>query len=357
MADTKIQWADKVWNPVVGCTKCSPGCLNCYAERMAARLSYMGQEKYSYVVKARHIDEKRPWSNKIFCDETVLDQPLHWRKSKRIFVCSMSDLFHPKVPFGFIDKVFNVIYHCSEHTFLVLTKRVERMAEVANLLIKAHGEQYFRHVHWGTSISTQTEAENNIPFLLQIKGAAVRWLSIEPMLGEIGLDRSLCICKHWKSEDGRNEPPWHPEDITKIQYKKQALCSVNYQTIDWVVVGGESGPGARPMHPDWVRNICDQCVAANVPFYFKQWGRWKPGRSEWSPGKPITKARWIEPDGSYSKWDLTQAGTPYHITRKGLITPLGKSPECDSIFMTPVGKKKADCKLDGKEWKQLPERR
>ena len=319
MADTKIEWADKVWNPVIGCTKCSPGCLNCYAERFACRLAHMGQEKYQNVTG--YIKEWTHWLGNIYCDKSALDIPLHWRKPKRIFVCSMSDLFHEKVPDSFLGDVFEKIRKTPQHTYLILTKRVKRMVEVANILIKAHGAKYFKHVHWGTSISTQPEADINIPLLLQIQDAAVRWLSIEPMLEGIDIRKYLVA-----GADGL------PEEIEKY-----------HDWIDWIVVGGESGPGARPMHPDWVRNIRDQCVAAGVPFYFKQWGAYTPD----GPAQVVKNDVVFLKDGT---WMYTK-----DVFRNGWGKYYDTPTDC--IWMKRVGKKKSGCILDGKEWKKLPERK
>lgn len=313
---TKIEWADEVWNPVIGCTKCSPGCMNCYAERFAARLWRMGRGDYGSVLGI----EDYKWNGEILCRKSFLDKPLHWHKPRRIFVCSMSDLFHPKVNGAFRGDVFDVIRKTPQHTYLILTKRAERMAKVANILIRAHGEKYFRHVQWGTSISTQLEADKNIPFLLQIQGGAVRWLNIEPMLEGIDL-----------------EPHTHHSDCN---YNRGGTCDCEggcdnvspgenwLENISGVVVGGETGPGAKPMHPDWPRNIRDQCVATNTPFYFKQWGEWLSGAEKYA-----------------LKINTYQHYYPKRVTRIGNTT----------FFR--VGKKKAGCILDGKKWEQLPERK
>ena len=316
MADTKIEWAEKSWNPITGCTRCSPGCENCYAERMAYRLACMGQKKYQKVIST----DGGVWNHKIYCDEKSLDIPLHWRKPCRIFVCSMSDLFHKKVPFEFIDNVFGAMFAAPQHIYQILTKRPKRMAEYIPHLDDNCFEcgdpicwsaKPNSNIHLGVSISNQAEADEKIPILLRIP-AAVRWLSIEPMLGRIKLN-------HIKT----NERTLNAlKGVSK--YKVDGNTPYYGHFIDWVVVGGESGPGARPIHPDWVRNIRDQCVAAGVPFYFKQWGEWLIGND------PIVQSM-----NTLNFW-------PKRVTSIG----------DDNFFR--VTKKKAGRLLDGREWKQLP---
>ena len=227
MADTKIEWCDKVWNPVVGCTKCSPGCLNCYAEKFAARLAAMGHNKYIEVMD--RIDWLH-WNGKIFCDISALDQPLHWRKPSRIFVCSMGDLFHEKVPFEFIAKVWDIMFECHQHVFLILTKRIKRAEEFCEWLTKAKFRvmEHF-NIHFGVSISTYLEMWK--ADVLEEIPAAIRYISFEPLL----------------------------EDVP-----------IKIGNIDWVVVGGESGPGRRPCKIEWIESIVDQCKDANVPVFVKQ---------------------------------------------------------------------------------------
>lgn len=237
MADTKIEWADKVWNPIAGCTKCSPGCENCYAERMAKRLYWMGMEEPA--TRPEYMKFKEGWKDgHIELCEHRLDQPLHWRKPSRIFVCSMSDLFHPKVPWAFQSKVMDIIQQCPQHTFLILTKR----PKIANLFFGGTSglglsAPPLPNLHLGVSISTQAEADEKIPILLQIP-AAVRFLSIEPMLEEIYIERVGQFCEGYE--------------------------------LDWVIVGCESGPKRRPCNTEWVRSIVEQCKMASVPVFVKQ---------------------------------------------------------------------------------------
>lgn len=213
MGSSKIEWTESTWNPVTGCTKISEGCKNCYAERMAKRLQAMGQDNY-----------KNGFN--LTLHPHVLETPLKWKKPRIIFVNSMSDLFHEQVPLEFIRRIFNVMEKANWHTFQVLTKRAERLAELAPLL------NWPNNVWMGVTVENSNSAFR-IDYLREVN-SAVRFLSMEPLLSPI-------------------------EDI-------------NLKNIDWVIVGGESGPGARRMDEEWVKNILNQCHKTNVPFFFKQWG-------------------------------------------------------------------------------------
>jgi protein gp37 len=208
-----IEWTQATWNPLTGCTKISPGCKHCYAERMSARLQAMGQHNYSNGFE-------------LTLHESALDLPLHWRKPQMIFVNSMSDLFHKDVPVEFIQQVFDVMRRGSWHRFQVLTKRSERLLELDHLI------DWPTNVWMGVSVETQDYA-CRIDHL-RATSACVKFLSLEPLLGP--------------------------------------LPSLRLSKIDWVIAGGESGPGARTMQPEWVTDIRDQCLNAQVPFFFKQWG-------------------------------------------------------------------------------------
>lgn len=246
---THIEWTDATWNPVTGCTKVSAGCKHCYAERDWARLTANPATRYY----------GRAFTD-VQCHQDVLELPLRWRRPRRIFVNSMSDLFHDAVPDEFIDEVFAVMARTPQHVFQVLTKRPERMRDY---LSKAEGmvrdlvkyEPAAQAMQWplpnvwiGVSVEDQAAADERIPLLLQTP-AAVRWISAEPLLGPMLLDGS--------------------------GYHVEALAGW-WRHLDWVVVGGESGPQARPAHPAWVRTLRDQCDAAGVPFLFKQWGELLP---------------------------------------------------------------------------------
>jgi len=219
---SKIEWTETTWNPVTGCSKISTGCAHCYAERMSKRLKAMGQSNYSNGFQVTtHIN--------------MLDRPMKWKKPQIVFVNSMSDLFHQDVPFSFIENVFQVMQHASHHIFQVLTKRSERLADIASEL------SWPENVWMGVTVENQDNAYR-MEYLRKIP-AAVRFVSFEPLLGPI------------------NDP--------------------NFSSIDWAIVGGESGPGARVMKPEWVLKILGKCREFGVPFFFKQWGgqnRKKNGR-------------------------------------------------------------------------------
>ena len=224
-----IEWTESTWNPVVGCTPVSPGCLNCYAARMALRLQNMpGRTGEKYEGTARRARDGRPvFSGRIQLDERSLDVPRAWKLGRIIFVNSMSDLFHEDVPLRFVQRVFEVMEECPQHTFQVLTKRPERMLELADQL------PWPGNVWMGTSVESK-DYYSRVRLLAKLKRAKVRFLSCEPLLGP--------------------------------------LARLPLANIDWVIVGGESGPGARPIESVWVRQIKEQCEAKGVPFFFKQWG-------------------------------------------------------------------------------------
>ncbi|MFH1032921.1 MAG: phage Gp37/Gp68 family protein [Pseudomonadota bacterium] len=210
---SKIEWTESTWNPVTGCTKISPGCKHCYAERLAKRLKAMGQPNYANGFE-------------VTLHPHTLGAPLEWRKPQMVFVNSMSDLFHDDVPPDFILKTFKVMRLAQQHRFQVLTKRAERLAELAS------GLPWPANVWQGVTVENADYAFR-VDYLRKVP-AALRFLSLEPLLGPI------------------------PD--------------LNLDGINWVIVGGESGPGARPMDKEWVLDLRDQCHRAKVPFFFKQWG-------------------------------------------------------------------------------------
>lgn len=213
MAHSKIEWTESTWNPITGCTKISPGCKHCYAERMAIRLKGMGQPNY---VNGFHLT----------LHEQMLERPLSWKKPKLIFVNSMSDLLHEKVPFSFIESVFDVMRRADWHQFQILTKRSERLVTLST------------NIEWPDNVWIGVSVENEIYKFridqLRVINAGIKFLSLEPLLGPI------------------------PD--------------MDLSNVDWVIVGGESGPNARPIDKEWVLNIRDQCKTSKVPFFFKQWG-------------------------------------------------------------------------------------
>jgi protein gp37 len=240
---TTIEWTDATWNPVTGCTKVSQGCKHCYAERVFPRTSARQQ-----VIEPSGERRERRFTD-VWTHENRLNMPLRLRKPRRIFVNSMSDLFHEDVPFGFVERVFVVIEGAPQHTFQILTKRPERMRAFMQRWADQRGVP--ANAWLGVSVEDQSTADERIPLLIQTP-AAVRWISAEPLLGPINLYPWACMPELM---DKHGEP---------------------FVGLDWVVVGGESGPKARPMHPDWARSLRDQCVDAGVPFLFKQWGEFLP---------------------------------------------------------------------------------
>jgi len=224
MASTSIEWTDATWNPVAGCTVISPGCTNCYAMRMAGRLEAMASIKYQGLT--RKSGTKSVWTGIVRLDRAVLDLPRSWRKPRRIFVNSMSDLFHPDVPTDFVAEVWDAMRRASQHTYQILTKRPERMAEVTASL------PVLRNVWLGTSIEN-SEYLWRLDHLRDVR-AAIHFVSFEPLLGSVG--------------------------------------GVDLTGIEWVIVGGESGPRARPMQRVWVEEIQIACRTAGTAFFFKQWG-------------------------------------------------------------------------------------
>lgn len=300
---TKILWTDETWQPVVGCSKVSPGCDNCYAERMAFRVHNMawarGQtklfNKYDPIITG-----KGKWTGKTTCDESTLDKPLHWKKPRRIFVCSMGDLFHESVPFEFIDKVMAVIALCPQHTFQVLTKRPERMAEYFNsrkpdvnggniLVEQKHlcklnlgGKPVvfpYRNLWLGVTAENQEQADKRIPILLQIP-AAVRFVSIEPMLGAVDLKEALWGCP--TVLQGKCDPD------TADSCNACPDCTEK-PNLDWVIVGGESGPGARWCPLGNTRSVVGQCQDAGVPVLVKQIHIWDSTKNKHRLVKDISQ--------------------------------------------------------------------
>lgn len=288
---SKIEWTEKTWNPIVsGCSMVSEGCTNCYAMKMSFRLAEMGQEKYKGLTKKTE-KGNIVWNGKIKIDldDKALFEPLKRKKPTMYFVNSMTDLFHEDVPFEAIDKIMGIIALSPQHTFQILTKRPERMKEYFEnpyLYKKIRGEvkgidndYSFPLIYlplpnlWlGVSVENQEQANKRIPYLLETE-AKVRFLSCEPLLGKINLDdlTQINTKKVYDCLEGEIfEWDVYPDDDSLIYHSETGK-------IDWVIVGGESGTkNVRPMHPDWVRGIRNQCKDANVPFFFKQWGEWMP---------------------------------------------------------------------------------
>jgi protein gp37 len=343
MADrSKIEWTDASWNPIrargketgkIGwhCEHVSPGCAHCYAESINQRLG-TGLE-----FKPGH---QNSGEIEIFLDENMLTRPLRWRKPRKIFIGSMTDLFARFVTKEMLDRIFTVIALTPQHTYQVVTKRADRMRDycvrtsrntinghIWSMLGTPEGSKIKRSGNWqvnwplpnvwlGVSAERQDEADERIPLLLQAP-AAVRFVSLEPLLGPI----NLASINHCGVVSGHS-----------------ALHDRGLGQLDWVIVGGESGPGARSMHPEWARSLRDQCAAASVPFFFKQWGEWIPSDPQSACGNP--RSGWMPLRGnakrSYPKEELY--------------------PENGAAFVEPVGKAKAGRLLDGVEHNGFPTR-
>lgn len=293
MGKTSIEWTDASWNPIVGCTEISPGCANCYAARLAAtRLRNTPQYKGLATIDNPPASIGPRWTGEVRFLPERLEEPLHWREPRRIFVCDMGDLFHESVTEEALEKIWYVMLKAERHTFQVLTKRPQRMRSfVKNWRYTCGSRNFLPNVWLGVSVENQHFADERIPLLLQTP-AAVRWISAEPLLGPVDLNNM------------------HPPN-----YGSAFTHTFGWPRLDWVIAGGESGPHARPMHPDWARSLRDQCQAAGVPFFFKQWGEYLPG-------------------------DQSNAH---------LEASMGRIGEFDRL-----GKKAAGRLLDGREWNEYP---
>jgi protein gp37 len=319
---TAIEWTEETWNPTVGCSRVSPGCDGCYAISVAHRAMQPAHEGLTI----RRPGERTDWTGTVRCLPERLDVPLRRRKPTMWFVDSMSDLFHPDVPNQFVVDVFITMARARRHTFQVLTKRPQRMAELL------HDPKFSHEMYYGLdefvpgdddALETLCEWQHrdNLPNVwlgtsiesdryafradhLRDTPAAVRFLSLEPLLGP--------------------------------------LPSLDLSGIDWVIVGGESGPGARPMHPDWVRDIRDRCVAAGIPFFFKQWGAWAPYLRPFDYVTDDDRCQVVDVAGRlrgrpWGGWKV-QDGTR------------------DAVVEVRYGKKAAGRVLDGRTWDEMPGR-
>lgn len=265
MLGTKIDYSDKVLEVTGGCTKCSSGCRICWAIKEVWRMAHnplLGKKWQGLVEKKNGVLN---WTGRIKCFDGALDAPLLRRKPTTYFVDSKADLFHPEVPFSFTDRVFNMMGACSQHTFLLLTKRPKQILS----FIEEKGEFWYTlpNVHIGVSISIPDEIWK-VTELKKIP-AAFRWLSIEPLLEEVKFSYDRLFCDRDPDED--SPVACIPCPCGK-HWQNGFLSGTTLNCIDCVVVGGESGPGARPMKHDWARSIRDQCLLANVPFFMKQMG-------------------------------------------------------------------------------------
>ncbi|WP_137803430.1 phage Gp37/Gp68 family protein [Caulobacter sp. 3R27C2-B] len=368
MADgTAIEWTDATWNPIIGCSVVSPGCTNCYAMRLAGtRLrNHPTRQGLTIETKAGPV-----WNGKVRLNEDELRAPLRWKRPRNIFVCAHADLFADQVSDRWIDKVFATMIDAPQHTYQVLTKRPAR----AKAYIEALPERRrawdchsaldnaawpLPNLHLGVSVEDQARADERIPILLETP-AAKRWISAEPLLGAIDLtafEYGPPIGNAPTYADYLQGRLWMPEGSWSGRgYTANGRTYVDLTLrLDWVVVGGESGPGSRPMHPDWVRQIRDDCAAAGVPFLFKQWGNWMP----------VSQM----PDGmSDDLYHPPPARDPEGIRRCKVANTVlnrdGHQPKWNdpthyrhgegSMLMFEVGKKAAGRLLDGVEHNGMP---
>jgi protein gp37 len=343
--DTKIEWATKVWNFLRGCSKVSEGCRNCYAIKQANRFA---GERMPYEGLVKKTNGVLNWTGEVQRAPQVLKDPLSWKKHERIFMNSMSDMFHESVEDWVIDEAFGIVLACyvlenrQSHTFMSLTKRPERQRKYFSAdpkeLIKRWSESmdgvvilddpdvlFSEYVasfdtknlfplpnYWaGVSVEDQETADKRVPEILQVP-ASIIFLSMEPLLGPVDLSK-------WLLTHG-----WAPSYYDPDNIHGHPNSEPTNEHIQWIVAGGESGSNARPMHPDWVRSIRDQCQAAGVAFHFKQYGEWAPG-SNFSDHIPSGKS-----------FDFGEGLDDNH-----------------SVWR--VGKKKAGRLLDGRTWDEFPE--
>lgn len=358
---TDIEWTHapgfkgESWNPIVGCSLESPGCTNCYAMRKAWRLAEISKGKSKGAHGLTHYqglttktNGKIVWTGKVkHGSERLITAPLRWKKPRMIFVNSMGDLFHEYIPDHEIDRIFAIMALCPQHRFLILTKRHERMREYISirnepangdtvsgrvinqaLLLKELPHNFLwplPNVWLGVSAEDQKRANERIPALLATP-AALRFISCEPLLGPVDLTAL---------NDGERDGVTLTFDALNGgahdgQQSVPGVFANPDPRLDWVIGGGESGPGARPPHPDWFRDLRDQCAAAGVPFFFKQWGSWRPATKDETP------ERWVN----------------RHETN-----PLPGCIVIDQAGMINVGKTKAGAILDGREHREFPETR
>lgn len=333
---TDIEWTDKSWNPSTGCDKVSQGCKHCYAETVArGRLATAYSTRLPVV--RNELNDANPFALRLWPER--LEKPLQWQKPSRIFVNSMSDLFHPDMPEEFIDQVFAVMALAPQHTYQVLTKRPELMAayistpgragavaaETGSAIGGARRWPFIRpddlaarwplcNVWLGTSVEDQAAADERVPHLLA-SPAVVHFLSCEPLLGPVTLPDSWPGC-------------WHPTSEGTAPDHSRCLSPKT-----WVICGGESGPGARPMHPEWPRALRDQCREGGIPFFFKQWGAWAP---ETHSNFARYQARTVRYEGS-------------------LVSPVSQeSHGVEPVYMCEIGKARAGRILDGRTWDAYP---
>jgi protein gp37 len=375
---TGIEWADATWNPTAGCSVVSPGCTNCYAMRVAGG---RGKHLPKYAGLTRPSAAGPVWTGEVRVDQAALVWPLSKRRPRVIFVDSMSDLFHPALDEAAIDQVFGVMALANWHRFIVLTKRADRMRDYLAApgragtiwsaadriacklqlsrwhpsndylaLGQSHAPAVLPQVAVGVSAEDQRRADERIPFLLETR-AALRIVSLEPLLGPVDLTRIPSPVVEPEDEgfyhSALERSDIHYRDGTPdILTGRKIVDAVDgpvMERVDWVIAGGESGPGARPMHADWARSLRDQCQAAGVPFFFKQWGEWVPqvgAVDGWNINDDPEISRLDHRDWRGDRW-----GEPYR--------PVW-CDERDEDTVSRVGKRAAGRLLDGREWSERP---
>lgn len=348
---SKIEWTDATWNPITGCQIVSPGCTNCYAMKLAGtRLKHVESRKgLTQDSKAGPV-----WTGEVRFNESALDQPLRWKRPRMIFVCAHGDLFADGVKDEWIDQIFAVMALSPQHTFQVLTKRPERMREyVLSRMEQKPDCPIAKAAYWisfgrqrisgsgglvarplpnvwlGVSVEDQTRADERIPILLDTP-AAVRWISAEPLLGPLHLNHDWIApqrgCggthKHAGLPFTVMHGVYHESDPNKPHHHHDGRCGPR---LDWVVAGGESGQGARPMHPDWVLSLRDQCAAAAVAFHFKQWGEWV-SIFDRDVEDPDWRNCSVWPDQyPNGRWINLEGGHGFHGARVVFVNRIGKA--------------------------------
>lgn len=284
---TKIEWTDATWNVVTGCSAVSPGCTNCYAARLAGGRLRNHPSRQSLVRPTAHGPK---WTGQVRFNHYWLDMPLRLQRPRKIFVAAHGDLFHESVPYKWVDRVWSVMSRAPRHVFQVLTKRPERMK---NYIVRHCDHAPLRNVWLGVSVEDELRAWERIPVLLETP-AAVRFLSLEPLLGPVELDGMSL--EPWPSFVGVH--PHHSGTLNVLsgewwpgENAIEGECAgpvTGLPAIDWVIAGGESGPRARPMDARWVRYIRDDCIISGTPFFFKQWGGFGPQAG----GRLLDGAEW-----------------------------------------------------------------
>lgn len=360
---TGIEWTDATWNPIVGCAVVSPGCTNCYAMKMAHRLG--ANPATPHYAGTTAMSRGGPvWTGRLaLAPERVLTAPLRRGKPTTYFVNSMGDLFHEDVPEDWIDRVFAVMALAPQHRFQVLTKRASRMRRYfeaepwdrinEHCAMLVHWDdmpQYDRcvlpHVWLGVSAEDQARAEERIPHLLATP-AALRFVSAEPLLGPVDLTKISTT--RFAGAPRINALSGRTADFLDVP------AGGFFEHLDWVICGGESGPGARPMHPDWARSLRDQCGAAGVAFFFKQWGAWITAKAGVEPGR--APQQWLRDDGRVHSEPLsaTMPG-PRELGERRVIAgeEVEVLPKHNWMRCARVGKRAAGRLLDGRDWNGMP---